>query len=195
MADTIRTQAELLAIFADGQNAGAITEQDMRDLIISIPAIQGHHWEFNLDGQYTSIAKKAILAGIRTPITIDAALEAQQSPVGHPLVWNSTTNKIEPDALNDFYNIRLAITGHSDVGTTNSFLVEVDVGGTAGVIFKETKRFLYGVGIEQSFNIVMPLFAGADFLANGGTIYITPVTNASFWEHAITVDHAYKVPV
>ena len=35
MVDTERTEAELLAIFADGQNAGSLTAQDIRDLIIS----------------------------------------------------------------------------------------------------------------------------------------------------------------
>lgn len=36
MADTQRTEAELLAIFADGQGAGSITPQDIRDLVVSM---------------------------------------------------------------------------------------------------------------------------------------------------------------
>lgn len=39
MADTRRTKAELLNIFADGQNAGDITEQDLRDLVVSMGMI------------------------------------------------------------------------------------------------------------------------------------------------------------
>ena len=40
MADQLRTQADLLAKFADGQEAGSITPQDVRDLIISLtPAL------------------------------------------------------------------------------------------------------------------------------------------------------------
>ena len=35
MVDTVRTQAELLTIFMDGQAANSITEQDMRDFIVS----------------------------------------------------------------------------------------------------------------------------------------------------------------
>lgn len=36
MADTQRTLAELLTIFADGQGTGAITPQDMRDFVVSL---------------------------------------------------------------------------------------------------------------------------------------------------------------
>lgn len=39
MANTRRTKAELLTIFADGQNAADITEQDLRDLIVSMGMI------------------------------------------------------------------------------------------------------------------------------------------------------------
>lgn len=42
MADTIRTISTLLtSLFQDGQAAGAITPQDMRDLIVSLSGING----------------------------------------------------------------------------------------------------------------------------------------------------------
>lgn len=39
MVDTVRTEAELLGIFADAQAAGSITAQDMRDFIISVKTL------------------------------------------------------------------------------------------------------------------------------------------------------------
>lgn len=38
MVDTERTEAELLSIFADGQPAGSITPQDMRDFVVTANA-------------------------------------------------------------------------------------------------------------------------------------------------------------
>lgn len=39
MVDTVRTEVELLSIFADAQPAGSITAQDMRDLIVSVKTL------------------------------------------------------------------------------------------------------------------------------------------------------------
>ena len=41
MADTPRTAAQLLAAFADGQAAGSILPQDMRDLVVSLEPPHG----------------------------------------------------------------------------------------------------------------------------------------------------------
>lgn len=194
MADTMRTQAELLTIFADGQNAGDITEQDLRDLIISIPEIQGHLWEFNLDGEYTLAAKRAIAAGVRTKLTIDGVLDYQTSNVAK-VVWNKTTQKFEPLIAGDFYQMRLALTGWSDVASVNQFDIEFDVGGTAGVIGKETGVFAKGAAGIQNFNFSTGFFAGGDFVTNGGEIYITPVSDASFWEAAVTISRVYTPTV
>lgn len=44
MADTKRTKAALLLLFADGQAAGSITPQDMRDLIVSLLEVDGGYY-------------------------------------------------------------------------------------------------------------------------------------------------------
>jgi hypothetical protein len=41
VVDSVRTEAELLALFADGQAPGSITPQDVRDFIVSIYAETG----------------------------------------------------------------------------------------------------------------------------------------------------------
>lgn len=58
MADIQRTLAELLAtLFADGQAAGSITPQDMRDLIVSFaPAAGGMSMEGNATATTIAIA-------------------------------------------------------------------------------------------------------------------------------------------
>lgn len=199
MADTVRTQDELLTqLFQDGQPDGSISAQDMRDLIVSMPAIMGHGWEFHLDGTYTLASKLSIAAGVRTKITNDHTLDFQSHPIttydNTVHTWNTTTNKFEPNYQNSFGTLRFAVSGWSDSAQTNNFLVEADVGGTAQVIFEETAVFAKGSGTPQSFNFTMPIFVGADFLANGGEIFITPESDASFWQVAFTIVRNY-VPV
>ncbi len=60
MADTERTLAQLLVIFQDGQAAGSISEQDMRDLIISLVPAYG--------SMYISTAIETVVAAQNTPL-------------------------------------------------------------------------------------------------------------------------------
>ncbi len=194
MTQTIRTIDELLnTIFADGQAVNSITPQDLRDLIISVQYLSGHGWTFDLDGAYTSLAKKTITAGTRTQITIDGGIER----IGHPQAgafWNTGTNKIIPSNLNDFGTVRVAFQGQSKVAAVNRFELELDVGGAFPIIYKQTGVFAKGAGVPQNFNFIIPLFAGADFMANGGSLYITPEADAEFWEHGITAIMNYQAP-
>jgi hypothetical protein len=63
MADSIRTRTELEAIFADGQAAGSITPQDMRDFLATVP----------LDYADVVVSSAEILALNATPKTLVAA--------------------------------------------------------------------------------------------------------------------------
>lgn len=194
MVDTVRTEDDLLEnIFQDGQPNNSVTAGDMRDFVVSSKYLNGDGWDFHLDDQYTMESPRVILGGVRTKITIDGV----KQDTGHPATehadhfWDTTLNKIIPPALNDFGLIRVAMTGHSITASTNRFELELDAGGTAGVIFRETGVFAKGAGGEQSFNFIMPLFAGPDLLANGGILYITPESDIEMWEHAITTIRLY----
>jgi len=194
MADTIRTQNELLTqLFNDGQTNGSITAQDIRDFIVSIDSIQGHQWDFHLDSTYTFGSKRAIAAGVRTKMTCDGVLDTQSSHGSE--FWDTGTNRLVPGTVGEWGMVRMAVTGWSDVAITNRFELELDVGGGAGVIFQETGVFAKGNSTAQSFNFAIPLFSGADFVANGGEFYITPLSDASFWQVAITTFRGYAVPV
>lgn len=192
MADTFRTQAHLLNnTFPDNQPDGAITAGDMRDFVKSAPFLQPAAWDFHLDGTYTSSNKRSVLAGVRTQVTIDGTAGNFGHPVdsngNHAEFWDGTTNKIVPSGLNDFGLVRLAFQAEHTAGATAYIDLELDVGGgTFPVIYQQTSVMLKGTGNPQWFNYVMPLFAGPDFLANGGTIYITPSENSNFWDFAFT---------
>ena len=195
MADTIRTQAELLAIFADGQASNAITEQDLRDLIISMPAIQGNMWQHYEDSAFPVGGKRVILAGVRTKLTIDGVTRTEASPNGYSPIWNVSTNKIEPFAIDDFYTVRLDLKAWNNGATDNHFDIEMDIGGAVGVVAADTGVLIKGQTTSQNFNFSSQFFVGTTFLANGGEIYITPLGDASFWDAGITISRVYKAEV
>lgn len=195
MADTVRTEEVLLnSLFRDGQADNSITAQDMRDLIVSTKYLNGHGWDFHLDGTYTEASPRTILAGVRTQVTIDGSAQ----DVGHPVLthssaqfWNQVTNSINPPNLNDLGMARFAVTAASAT-STNYLEVELDVGaGAFPVIWNETAVFSKGAGIPHSFNFNMLLFAGPEFVANGGKIYLTPQNDTTFWNFAITATRLY----
>jgi len=196
MVDIVRTEADLLAnLFQDGQPDSSITAQDIRDFIVSVKYLNGGGWEFHLDGAYLPpSAARRILAGVRTKVTIDGAA----GDFGHPATthgaghfWNTSTNKVEPTAINNFAIGRFAVTAQSVAANENNFLVEFDVGGATPIIFHETGVMAKGSGVDQAFNFTAPLFVGADFLANGGELYITPESDMDFHTFALTINRTY----
>lgn len=195
MVDTVRTEAELQAIFADGQAAGAITPQDMRDFSVSSRYLANQGWDFHLDGTYTESSRRTILAAARTQVTIDGTA----GDFGHPEdmhngshFWNISTNKLVPNGLNNFGMIRLAVTAESTNAQTNRFELELDIGGGSfPIIYQQTAIFAKGAGVSQSFNFIIPLFSGTDFQANGGTFFITPLADATFWTFGLTAVQIY----
>lgn len=195
----IKTLAELRAeaqIIRNETAAGANTAVRVGGLVDeileSLDTLTGNLWEFKLDGTYINQGSAlSIAAGIKTKITVDGLGANDKSPNYAGDLWNTTTNKFTPFVADDFYSMRLAITGESDVAATNRFEVEFDVGGVSGVIGRETGVFAKGAGSPQSFNFTAGFFAGGDFLANGGEIFITPLADASFWEIAVTISRTY----
>jgi len=155
------------------------------------PVSGQHGWKFYLDGQYTSGSPRSILAGTKTQVTIDGMLETTGHPIGLPDCWNIATNRLIASALNGFGIVRFALTGATTHNQVSKIEFELDAGGVAGVIYRETLVFSRGQNQPQSFNIVMPLFCGPDFIANGGILYITPEHTGTFWEFAITAVQIY----
>ncbi len=188
---TIRTEAELLDQFKDGQPANSITAGDVRDVINTIPHLQPLGWQFFFDVDAIDTASaRVITEDVRTVVAIAPFLsEDLLYPPLSPLAWNSANdedssgilNRINPQLLNGFGLIRLSFACFQDSQGT-SFDLEFDVGDTtsspqtSNVIYTATEVFarnLTGPTNVQHFNFVMPVFLGLDFSTNGGRFYIT----------------------
>ena len=196
MVDTVRTESDLLQIFKDLQAVGAISANDVRDFIVSAKYLSTVGWEFHLDGTYTPIAPRTILAGVRTKVTIDGAL----GDFGHPAVdhsdghfWDTVNNRVNATGLNNFAIGRFSVVAHSVTAPDNHFELEIDVGGGSfPIIFQETAALIKGAGVDHNYNFIIPLFVGPDFLANGAEAYITPDADMEFHTHALTIVRVYS---
>jgi len=137
--------------------------------------IQG--WAQNTDTDTTvGTPTQNIATGVRTKWLNDGgSLDLDKLPSdigasGH--LWNKATSVFEPIALFDTYNIRMTFKVQNYSGTTPDIKVELDIGGSLGVISAQTIPLLKG-GAEQDIMMTFPVFAGSTMLTNGGTFYIT----------------------
>ena len=177
-----------------GANTATRVGEFMENFLDSFDTILGDGWSFTLDSTTGATNGISVAGGVRTQLLVDGTGGHLHSPnwtANNIHIWDVDTSIFQPLAANDFYSMRLAITGQSDVPTDNRFDVEFDVGGTDGVIARETGVFVKGQGSPQSWNFSTGFFAGGDFLTNGGKIYIIPEGNATFWQLAVTISRTY----
>lgn len=211
MADTIRTEADLLNnIFPDNQADGSITAQDMRDLIVTARYLQPLGWEFRFDSQFTNSNRHTVSQYVtdadNEKITFsDNPGEDLRYPSSFPELWDTVNEKLViPTFLNGFGIIRLSTLAEYSGGTIPHLELIVDIGsdplapaggGTStNIVYRDTQTFAKASGEPQSFNWIIPLFGGPDFVANGAH-FILQSHNAGceVWQHTITAG-AIMVP-
>lgn len=94
MADTPRTMAHILAnILQDGQSAGAITEQDMRDVAISMKREQGEIYVSSASATTISGAGTYVKAAGTTTLKANNNLWDDASGTSNRLRYTGTPNR------------------------------------------------------------------------------------------------------
>lgn len=142
----------------------------------------GYH--FLIDGTYTSSSKLSITASTRTKVLVDGATANRAFPSG-TVLWNTSTNKIVGTENEQYF---LALSFNCSTAATSSYVtVEIDVGGTTGSFFNQSKSLVKGASVTNSLVFNYPLFVGTDFASNGAELYITPNDNTDFWDFAISL--------
>ena len=209
---TIRTEAELLEIFKDGQPANSITAEDVRDLVSSTRYLQPLGWEFRFDSQYGASGSPG------GPLALDSAGptaakitftdnpgEDLRYPSTFPNIWNNANQTLDITGfLNGFGIVRLSLFGMYTGGTIPHLEVQVDVGsdpiapaggGTASnIIYTDSQPFAKSAGDPQAFNWIIPLFGGNDFVDNGAHFIISSHNaDADIWQYTMTAG-AIMVP-
>ena len=169
---------------ADGGGSGVWTpSQDL-----TLPT----GWENWEDATYTSGSPLSLTASTRTKVTIDglaASTNTSYSPVSGDL-WDNTNNKITPDNVGDVYDLRLRFQATPAV-SDGYITLELDIGGSEGVILAQTQRFLKGTS-EQSMLFVATVFTLDTFVANGGSIYATSSVGVDIHSIGLLINRTHK---
>lgn len=132
----------------------------------------GCGWAQYFDGVYSS-GSPQVISG-RTKLELDAEAVGGQIIEtdlgrGYSRLWDSTNDLFLPHAEGDAYDIRLTFTFERTIGSDDHIDVELDVGGSLGVIWEQ---IIPRVKTDQRHSVSIPIFTGATFLANKGTFYL-----------------------
>ena len=115
-----------------------------------------------------------------------------QLPEGVTSWWDSVNNKLTPSLDGDSYIVNLRFTAISS-SPTGLADVDLDVGGTLGVVDGSTISLCKGLGNSQRISLKFDLFAGSTFLTNGGTFYIQSFDgDISVYNVSIKVTRVHK---
>lgn len=145
----------------------------------TLDAVMGrvNGWASYGDTLYTDVSPLVLVAGAATPLpnnagnTIDDYL-----PDGVTEFYDGTI--ITPQNEGDYYVFTLRFRAKSSTGSLTHLDFGIDIGGTQGVIFRESLTFTKGSGVYQNYSIVVPFFSGATFIANGGIVKVTSNTGS-----------------
>lgn len=138
------------------------------------PAKTPYGWAQYMDTAYTSSSPFAVADGVETNLPNNAGTSiTAYLPTGVAELYNPATQKIAPKAVGDYQAITVRFKARASVA--NSYLdFGIDIGGTQGVIFRETKVFAKGADVEHSFAFVVPGYSLTSFVTNGGQVKVTP---------------------
>ena len=147
-------------------------------------------WAQYADGTYTAGAPLSVTATTRTKVTIDGGGSQTNTaglPDGVSALWDTTNNLVLPVGVNDAYDVRLSFKMKLDASSADQYCdIELDIGGSVGVIAADTKLFIKGTTAIEVI-LAFPVYTGTTFNTNGGTFYITPSANSKFYDFAVSV--------
>lgn len=87
-------------------------------------------------------------------------------------MWDTTNYKHVPVANYDIFHLRMSFFAENYSGSTPYLDLELDIGGSIGVIFGRGVSLRKG-GAAQFISMAFPVFAGTTYNANGAEFYLT----------------------
>ncbi len=150
-------------------------------------------WGRYLDSTYTIGSPLSISSGVRATLTNNAVSKLEtQLPTGVTTFFNETTQKII--AINDGDAYTMSIRFKAEMSVNNGYFdIDLDIGGTQGIISQESIVFTRGSGTEQRFDIDLTVFSGSTFVANGGTLSVTPQNgNMDIYDISFVIVRTHK---
>lgn len=133
MADTVRTQSDLLAnLFQDGQAAGSITAQDVRDLIVSLSpsfgstSMQGNTTATSISvaGTYVKVAGTTTLLGNENSFDDDSSISNRLRYTGTPTRHCMVEASVSFEATSNNQTVAFKIYKYDDSATSGALIDE-----------------------------------------------------------------------
>ena len=155
-----------------------LTTKDYVDGIISTGLL---NWAQYGDTTYTASNRLTLIAGATIVLPNDALNNITSYMPSGVTFYDPATLKITPQSVGETYELRINYKGES--GSVSNYLtVQLDIGGTQGVVLERIQTFPKGTGTEHAFSSSNVLFALDTFVANGGTLSITADGTAEIWD-------------
>lgn len=140
---------------------------------VVVPSVQQQGWASYSDGTYTSGSPFAVNGGTTADLPNDAATKIE-TYLPPDVETYYTGGAIRPRNVGDY---QLIVIRFNATCTNPNTAIDfgVNIGGALGVIFKDTRVFPKGAGVEHSFSFVVPGYSLDTFVANGGVVRIGAV--------------------
>ena len=170
-----------------------VTDANMNEIKASVNALYDSiGWVKYTDRINTSLNKQSLTANQENIITIvDSTPDKTQIPIAIGTHELFLLNKIRPFLAGDGYIIRIDFDA-SISNANGHFDEKLDVGGVTSFILKRSQSFPKGANVTQSFSSSDYIYAGSDFMINGGSILINPSHSMLIWNKAITIQRVYS---
>lgn len=180
MTDTVRTMDALLnSLFQDGQQAGSITPQDIRDLVVSSIGTTG--WASYTDTQYTDVAPLLVSGNTDTQLPNNAGASVEtELPLDRQNGLYDSTNQIILGQAGDALMLTLEFITDR-VSASGDYTVDVwlDIGGSVGRLFERSIQ-KKGSGPEN-VSVTTGAFNLATWQANGASVNIRSTVNINVY--------------
>tara|TARA_R110001592_G_C13193009_1_gene753659 strand:+ start:956 stop:1510 length:555 start_codon:yes stop_codon:yes gene_type:complete len=168
---------------------GGITLQQVRNEIYTQ---QG--WARYVDTQYDVNTPFVIAEDAFIPLPNNAGeIINSQLPIGVDSFYDPLLGVILPDTDLDKLRFTFRFKAKTDAPSGGQLGFGIDIGGSLGVIFKDSRLFIKGANVEQDFTFDIGGYTGSTFLTNKGTPLIGAIRgNASIYDVELQIERTQK---
>jgi len=101
------------------------------------------------------------------------------------------SNKLQPDNEGDSYDWTIQFIVDPTLNNRNLTL-ELDIGGSSGVIWSKTIRLARGAGVDTKVSETIDLYTLDEFIQNGGEIYVTCDGNIDVYDIIYKIERKFR---
>lgn len=154
---------------ADAINYLLKKDRDGSSFSSRIDALEGQSGWAN----YPHSGTQSLATGTRTKLTINGTGKNEsQLPTDTGPLWDTATNTIT-GRNGDSIVAKVQFVFTPDDAVASNLELEIDIGGSIGVVEDETKPIFRGAGVAHPLSFTFPAYTLDTWEANGGEIYAT----------------------